>query len=59
MRSFCDVTSFSAKQERCQVTGHLIKKIEELEKWQRLTVGRELKMNMLKKEIKDIKKKLG
>jgi C4-dicarboxylate-specific signal transduction histidine kinase len=33
-------------------------KIEELEKWQRLTVGRELKMKELKSDIDELKKRL-
>ncbi|MFQ5887218.1 MAG: hypothetical protein ACE5HY_00805 [Candidatus Hydrothermarchaeales archaeon] len=33
-------------------------KVEELEKWQRLTVGREIKMKELKDEIKELKEKL-
>jgi PAS domain S-box-containing protein len=36
----------------------LHQKIEELEKWQRLTVGREVRMAELKKEIKELKEKL-
>ncbi len=36
----------------------LTDKIEELEKWQKLTVGREVKMVELKKEIQDLKKSL-
>jgi PAS domain S-box-containing protein len=34
------------------------KKVEELEKWQRLTIDREVKMVELKNEIKELKKKL-
>ncbi|RMF90647.1 MAG: PAS domain S-box protein [Methanobacteriota archaeon] len=36
----------------------LREKVEELEKWQRLTIGREAKMVELKKEIKELKKRL-
>jgi methyl-accepting chemotaxis protein len=39
-------------------TKELRKRLEELERFQRLTVGRELKMIELKKEIKKIKKEL-
>jgi hypothetical protein len=39
-------------------TRDLKQKIEELEKWQRLTVGRELKMTELKREINELKEKL-
>ncbi len=35
-----------------------LKKIEELERWQKLTVGREVRMDDLKKEIKELKEKL-
>ena len=37
----------------------LREKIDELEKWQRLTVGRELRMAELKSELKELKKRLG
>jgi hypothetical protein len=37
----------------------LKQKIEELEKWQKRTVGRELRMVELKKEINELKEKLG
>ncbi len=40
-------------------TRDLQQKIEELEKWQRLTVGREIKMTELKREINELKEKLG
>jgi GAF domain-containing protein len=36
----------------------MLKKIVELEKWQRLTVGREIKMRDLKMEIEELKKRL-
>lgn len=36
----------------------LLEKIEELEKWQRLTIGRENKMVQLKNEIKELKEKI-
>jgi C4-dicarboxylate-specific signal transduction histidine kinase len=36
----------------------LSQKVEELEKWQRLTVGRELKMKELKSDIKELKERL-
>jgi len=35
----------------------LQERVKELEKWRRLTVGRELKMVELKKKIKDLKNK--
>jgi PAS domain S-box-containing protein len=37
----------------------LREKIVELEKWQRLTVGRELRMAGLKSELRELKKQLG
>ncbi|GBE18347.1 sensor protein kinase WalK [archaeon BMS3Abin16] len=37
----------------------LREKVEELETWQRLTVGRELRMSELKAEMKELKKRLG
>ena len=40
-------------------TKDLKKKINELEKWQRLTTGREVKMKQLKEEIQNLKKKLN
>lgn len=40
-------------------TKELRKKIDELERWQRLSVGRELKMVELKKKISNLEKKLG
>jgi ABC-type multidrug transport system fused ATPase/permease subunit len=43
--------------ERKKTEEKLNKKIEELEKWQRLTVQREVKMIELKKEIKEVKEK--
>jgi PAS domain S-box-containing protein len=46
-----DITARIRTEEKLQ------KKIEELEKWQRLTAGRELKMVELKKEIKNLKNK--
>jgi hypothetical protein len=39
-------------------TSDLQKKIDELEKWQRLTVGREVKMTELKNELNELKEKL-
>jgi PAS domain S-box-containing protein len=45
-----DVTDKKEAEEK------LHQKIEELEKWQRLTVGREVRMSELKKEIKELKK---
>jgi PAS domain S-box-containing protein len=44
--------------KRKQAEEKLKNNIEELEKWQRLTVGREEKMIELKNEIKELKKKL-
>ncbi len=40
-------------------TSDLKQKIEELEKWQKQTVGRELRMVDLKAEIKELKEKLS
>jgi PAS domain S-box-containing protein len=45
--------------ERKRAEETLRKNIEELEKWQKMTVGREKKMIELKREIKELKKKLG
>jgi hypothetical protein len=39
-------------------TSDLQQNIDELEKWQRLTVGRELKMSELKNELNELKEKL-
>lgn len=39
--------------------GELQKKIDELEKWQGLTVGREIKMIELKKRIEELEESLG
>ena len=36
-----------------------LERLAELEKFQKLTVGRELKMIELKKEIEELKKRLG
>jgi PAS domain S-box-containing protein len=47
-----DVTERKVAQEKLQ------EKIDELEKWQRLTVDREIKMIELKKDIHKLKKKL-
>jgi PAS domain S-box-containing protein len=44
--------------ERKLAEEELNKKIKELEKWQNLTVGRELKMVELKKELNDLKRQL-
>jgi PAS domain S-box-containing protein len=44
--------------DRIRTEEKLQKKIDELEKWQRLTTGREIKMTELKKEIKELKKRL-
>jgi PAS domain S-box-containing protein len=48
-----DLTEHKKNEEKLQ------ENIEELEKWQRLTVGREVRMVELKKEIKELKEKLG
>lgn len=45
--------------DRVHVKEELKSRVEELEKWQRLTVGREIKMIELKKRIKDLEKNLG
>jgi PAS domain S-box-containing protein len=42
--------------DRIRTEEKLKKKIDELEKWQRLTTGREIKMAELKKEIADLQK---
>jgi PAS domain S-box-containing protein len=47
-----DITSYKEADKKMQ------EKIEELEKWQKHTVGREVKMVELKKEIKELKEKL-
>jgi PAS domain S-box-containing protein len=44
--------------ERKLAEEELNKKIKELEKWQNLTIGRELKMVELKKELNDLKRQL-
>jgi hypothetical protein len=54
-----DVTA--QKRAEAEVAEQRTKELErlaELERFQRLTVGRELKMIELKKEIEDLKKKL-
>jgi|GEM_PF-3811510 len=45
-------------EERHLVTNELIKKIDELEKWQRVTVGREVRMAEIKKEVEKLKSQL-
>ncbi len=45
--------------ERKKFEKELEDKIDELEKWQRLTVGRELRMTDLKEELEELKKRLG
>ena len=50
------------KNAEAEVAGQRTKEMErlsELEKFQKITVGRELKMVELKKEIADLKKKIG
>jgi PAS domain S-box-containing protein len=44
--------------ERKEAEAKLNAKIDELEKWQRLTTGREIRMAELKQEIKDLREKL-
>lgn len=44
--------------QRKEAEETLVEKVEELEKWQKLTVGREIKMTELKVEINKIKEKL-
>jgi PAS domain S-box-containing protein len=44
--------------KRKLVEEKLNQKIQDLEKWQKLTVGREIKMIELKKEISELKKRL-
>ncbi len=45
--------------KRKETEEKLRKKIEELENWQRLTTGREIKMVELKKEINKLKERFG
>jgi len=45
----------SLEEKVSQRTGELQKKVDELNKWYRLTVGRELRMVELKKEIKELR----
>jgi len=49
---------YESRERREKVRRRLQEKLNELSKWQKLTVGRELKMRDLKKEIKDLKEKL-
>jgi PAS domain S-box-containing protein len=44
--------------ERKKLEKELSARVEELEKWQRLTVGREIKMIELKKRVKELEKKV-
>jgi PAS domain S-box-containing protein len=44
--------------ERKKSEKKLEEKVDELEKWQKLTVGRELRMTNLKEEIEELKKRL-
>ncbi len=45
--------------QRKEADEKLLEKIEELEKWQKHTVGREVKMVKLKEEIKELKERLS
>jgi len=49
---------YEAREKREEAQNKLRKKIEELNKWQKMTIGRELKMVELKKEIKRLEKEL-
>jgi ribosome assembly protein YihI (activator of Der GTPase) len=51
--SFVDIT------ERKQAEQALLAKMDELERFQKLTVGRELTMVEIKKEVNSLLKKLG
>jgi len=58
--AFSDITEVKALQENLEKkveerTKELQRRVEELEKFHKLTVGRELKMIELKKEIKKLK----
>ncbi len=46
-------------QERKKAETELMKKMEELQRFHKLTVGRELKMIELKKEVNDLRRRLG
>jgi len=48
----------SRHTERRNAKEGLKERVEELEKWQRLTVGREVRMTELKEEIKKLKEKI-
>jgi len=55
-----DITdSKQAEDERKKMNGELHAKVDELERFSRLTVGRELKMIELKKRIKELEDKLS
>lgn len=61
--AFSDITETKALRENLEQkveerTKELQERVEELEKFHKLTVGRELKMMELKKEIKEMKKEL-
>jgi len=61
--AFIDITDIKILQENLEKkvkerTKELQEKVEELEKFHKLTVGRELKMIELKKEIKKLKEEL-
>lgn len=62
--AFTDITDFKMLQENLEEkvkerTKELQKRVRELEKFHELTVGRELKMIELKKEIKNLKEELN
>lgn len=50
---------YKSRDRRERIRENLKEKLQELSKWQKLTVGRELRMTELKKEIKDLKEELG
>ncbi len=55
-----DVTAQKrAEAEVAEQRGKELERLAELERFQKLTVGRELKMIELKKEIGELKKELG